>query len=372
VESRAIDFERARADESYRAELYKHLERGGILVLDAGDSQFLPVGPSADYLRAQAQSRNAAHKNIAYKPRQGKVTGAAAGDERLHTILAAYSRGAMAAMAELFPRYAGRWTVDYASFRPFEEEGRQLPMKRRNDLLHVDAFPTRPTGGGNILRLFTNLHTTRDRVWVTSGSFEEVAATHAGGAVMERVLGVGGALRRGFARAAAGVGAPVTVRCPYDEIMLRLHDALKADEAFQRTGRRDEHRFGPGQSWISFTDRLGHAVVSGQYALEQTCIVPCESLAHPEWSPAAVLERLSGRRLRPGTEAKLPERQMARGPDREIGRKRDAAIPGKLAATSRETRGPGGRGAGDADDSGRGGRAGRGVANPDVSPQRRV
>ena len=97
-----IDLERASSEEAYRDSLLEHLERGGILVLE--QTPFLPPPADADFLRAQAQSSNAAHKNIAYKPRLGRVTGAAASDGRLGEVLGAYSRGALACMAGLFPR----------------------------------------------------------------------------------------------------------------------------------------------------------------------------------------------------------------------------------------------------------------------------
>jgi len=48
----------------------------------------------------------------------------------------------------------GAWKVDYASFRSIEERGRELPLTKRNDLLHVDAFPTRPVYGDLISALF--------------------------------------------------------------------------------------------------------------------------------------------------------------------------------------------------------------------------
>jgi hypothetical protein len=42
---------------------------------------------------------------------------------------------------------------------------------------------------------------------------------------------------------------------------------------------------------------VSHAVLSGQYALEQTFIVPRESLALPEKAPIAILERIAGAKL---------------------------------------------------------------------------
>ena len=68
-----------------------------------------------------------------------------------------YSERALAFLWKLLPRYMEKARIDFASFRPQEEEGRDLPTKKRNDLLHVDAFPTRPTRGDMILRFFTNI-----------------------------------------------------------------------------------------------------------------------------------------------------------------------------------------------------------------------
>jgi hypothetical protein len=40
-----------------------------------------------------------------------------------------------------------------------------------------------------------------------------------------------------------------------------------------------------------------HAVLSGQYALEQTFIIPVRALVTPEKSPIRVLEKMAGRPL---------------------------------------------------------------------------
>ena len=79
--------------------------------------------------------------------------------------------------------YERRWQLDYASFRPLEEEGRDLPLRRRNDLLHTDAFPTRPTTGARILRFFNNIHPSRTRDWVVSDPFGVIAPQYAPGQI---------------------------------------------------------------------------------------------------------------------------------------------------------------------------------------------
>jgi hypothetical protein len=184
--------------------------------------------------------------------------------------------------------------VDYASFRPVEEEGRALKMRHRNDLLHIDAFPTRPTHGGRILRAFTNVHPSRDRVWATSAPFAEIAATYALEAGLRRVTGGPARARRAAARAARLVGIRVPDRSPYDEFMLQFHHFLKAHSGFQKTGIRCTTAFAPGTTWITFTDQVAHAVLSGQFALEQTCIVPMSVMVRPEVAPLSLLERIVG------------------------------------------------------------------------------
>src|SRR5947209_25694 len=46
-----------------------------------------------------------------------------------------------------------------------------FPLPAGNDLLHIDAFPSRPTGGARILRLFANINPVEPRVWMTSNTF---------------------------------------------------------------------------------------------------------------------------------------------------------------------------------------------------------
>lgn len=46
-----------------------------------------------------------------------------------------------------------------------------------------------------------------------------------------------------------------------------------------------------------FTDMVSHAVLAGQYALEQTFIVQRQALLRPEQAPASILEGLAGASL---------------------------------------------------------------------------
>ena len=245
------------------------------------------------------------HKNIAYRPGADKVTGfaksAAADVERLRRVMRDYSAQAVQFLAELLPRYAAAWHVDFASFRPQEEEGRDLPMKKRNDLLHTDAFPTRPTRGDMILRVFTNIHPSKERVWVVSDPFASLAPKHAKEAGLQRIAGEAASplapIRQGFVRALRAAGLPLTDRTPYDRFMLGFHDYLKFNRHYQQNCPKYRMEFPPGSTWMVFTDVVPHSVLSGQAALEQTVIVSRASLASPQNAPVAILESLSRARL---------------------------------------------------------------------------
>ena len=116
----------------------------------------------------------------------------------------------------------------------------------------------------------------------TANTLAAIAAGN--GAGLETVL-------RNFGRA-LGFKAPNS--SPYDKFMLRFHDYLKENTAFQERCPKIRLEFPPGSTWITFTDAVPHAVLSGQYAVEQTLIVPVTALIHPEKSPLRVLENLAG------------------------------------------------------------------------------
>lgn len=245
------------------------------------------------------QQLAAHHKNIAYAPQRDRVIGFRerhAGDrERLCAIMRTYSHGVTRFVAALLPLYARSWVVDYASYRPQEEEGRRLPRRARNDLLHTDAFPSRPTNGDRILRVFTNINPTRPRRWVTTDTFDVLVERFAGSPALP--LPAAQQRRRWMARAARAIGISIVTRSPYDDFMLRFHNYLKADREFQATCRKQVWEFPPQTTWILFTDLVPHAALSGRYALEQTYIVSRHSMVCPEKAPLSVLERLSGARL---------------------------------------------------------------------------
>lgn len=279
------------------------LEAGGVLYFPQTP---VPI-PAEDlaFLLGRQQSGSKLHKNIAYKPNRDKLSGAdrktagAAELEQMRAALRRYSAGVDAFLSEFLAPYGRRWKLDYASFRPIEEEGRDLPVRRRNDLLHTDAFPTRPTRGRRILRFFHNIHPTRTRDWAVGEPFGSVVGRFAPGKLaVPKPDGVVMSAGKTLARA-MGLGgvAPQVKRTPYDEFMMQLHNAMKEDSEFQLGCAREQVQFGPGSSWMVYTETVPHAVLAGQYALEQTFLVDAGAMVTPESAPVRILERMAGARL---------------------------------------------------------------------------
>ncbi len=210
-----------------------------------------------------------------------------------------YSQSVTAFLTGFLSPYNGQWQLDYASFRPQEEEGRDLPLRRRNDLLHTDAFPTRPTHGARILRFFNNIHPTRTRDWVVSDPFRAVATQYAPAeiALPQPDSGMGRAFKSFATGIGLGAAAPALKRSPYDEFMMRFHNFLKENRDFQSSCAKYDYQFPAGSSWMVYTDMVPHAVLSGQYALEQTYLVAAEAMVAPEHAPLTVLQELTGARL---------------------------------------------------------------------------
>ena len=276
--------------------------------LEAGTILYFPQTPvpldaeTAAFLLGQQQTSSSLHKNIAYKPAADMLSGLDGSDaaiaERLRMVMRGYSEAVTRFLENFLVPYAGRMRRDYASFRPQEEQNRDLPLRRRNDLLHTDAFPTRPTRGARILRFFNNIHPERTRDWVVSDAFGELAPRFVPSKIAPRPDGALSQAGKGLARA-VGLGAalPVVKRTPYDDFMMRFHNFLKENERFQQETHKEPFSFPAGSSWMVFTDTAPHAVLAGQYALEQTLLVDKEAQVAPEHAPLTVLEKIAGTAL---------------------------------------------------------------------------
>ncbi len=283
--------------ESRSREVCRELEAGHIVYF-ANSPTIIP-SEDRELLLGRKQSSSAYHKNIAYRPLEDRVTGLdredAAEVDNLRRILSEYSRQSAEFLGKFLIPYAGQWKLEFASFRPIEEKGRPARVHARNDLLHFDSFPTRPTNGARILRFFTNINPIENRVWVTSQTFE---------AFGPRLVKSGGLSKsltnpfvRGFNFLTRALHLRKTDFPPYDDLMHHYHNRMKEDAHFQETTPKMRWEFPPNSAWMVYTDCVSHAVLSGQYALEQTLLIPQGALVDRQRSPLAILESVTGRRL---------------------------------------------------------------------------
>lgn len=238
-------------------------------------------------------------KNISFDPATNRVSGFVrterARQETLGPIFADFSHHVTDWLASLLPSYRQGWTLDRATFRSEEEATRRLRQTARNDLLHIDAFPNRPSQGRRILRVYVNVNPTEPRVWLTSEPFAKLLERYGqeaglpsrqrGGWFGHFGAGVLGVFRPGQRR-----------RTAYDHFMLRFHNFLKLHEDFQERGAKHLWSFAPGSVWLAMTDACSHAVLRGRFALEHSYFVPTSLLALPDEAPAALVERASRER----------------------------------------------------------------------------
>ena len=123
------------------------------------------------------------------------------------------------------PNYAGGLERARATYRPIEIKGREYSPRKDDRRLHVDAFPSRPTEGRRILRVFTNINRAGEsRVWRVGEQFEDFA---------RRYVAKLRAPNRFAAWLLAMAGITKRKRSAYDQIMLQLHDKAKLDPEYQ-------------------------------------------------------------------------------------------------------------------------------------------
>jgi hypothetical protein len=292
------------ADGQERAKWYcQQLELGHILFF--ADIPFDLPENHLEFLLSQRQASSHYHKNISYCPSQDRLHGFSKSSPedllRMRNIMREYSRQVTYFLSQFLSPYARSWSLDFASLRTLEEKGRRLPLHKRNDLLHVDAFPSRPTNGGRILRVFTNINPSQPRLWITTDRFDQLARRFAQDAGLNQIAAQAASkthrlLRRAM-RLMRAIGMPVVDRSPYDKFMLRFHNYLKENFSFQEQCVKTRLEFPPRSTWIVFTDAVPHAVLRGQFALEHTYIVPLNALLMPHKAPVRVLEALCGQPL---------------------------------------------------------------------------
>jgi 3-deoxy-D-manno-oct-2-ulosonic acid (Kdo) hydroxylase len=231
-------------------------------------------------------------KNVSFDPKTGNVGGTGVIGFKLNELRDLMDRYATASgqlVHELLPAYRVGIRQGRTSLRPVEIEGRQSSWRKDDTRLHVDSFPSTPTQGKRVLRVFCNVnHQNRPRVWRIGEPFKAVAHRFwpklpASSWIRSTILSM--------------IRATKGARTPYDHYMLQLHDRMKEDQVYQAHAQQIVHAFPPGSTWICYTDQVSHAALSVIHQLEQTFYVPVSCLVQPQTAPVRVLEGLAHRKL---------------------------------------------------------------------------
>ncbi len=226
-------------------------------------------------------------KNISYDIRKDSVRGTICPEVesmKLRDMLNRYAVHSKSFLEFLIPHYASTLIQAKTSFRPAEIKNRKTSYKKDDTLLHVDSFPSNPTKGQRILRVFTNINQNgQPRVWKVGEPFEDVAKKFA--------LNASSPLS-GIAYLLKLLKITKDYRTPYDHYMLQIHDAMKQNKQYQETVSQEEIRFPPQSTWIVYTDQVSHAALSGQHVLEQTFHMPVKGLYNEATAPLRMLEKI--------------------------------------------------------------------------------
>ena len=283
VEIDFADWKAVQADTAWTAAL----EAGKVLYFPRLVFELLPQ--ERPLLRADI--RDPGSRNISLDV-HGKLKGAA-GDAATQAALAAmilrFREQALGLIGALLPQYVPLLRMAPTSYRPTQVETRAQSWRADDRRLHVDSFPSRPNYGERILRVFANVNPEGiPRVWRVGEPFETVARTF---------LPQAKPYVAWQAKALRALRVTKSLRSEYDHLMLQLHDGMKRDLVYQQSAAQETMPFPAGAVWVCFSDQTSHAVMSGQYMMEQTLHLPPGSEYDPSASPLAILTRLQGRRL---------------------------------------------------------------------------
>lgn len=262
----------------------KHLEHGGIL--------FLPnlgfhLSPDEERFLSPNWS-DGKSKNIYLRGNERQIRGAQGSEAELAAMSALIERYALNAsqlIASLLPGYANQAKPANTSLRCIEAAGRKTSWRKDDSRLHPDAFPSKPTHGERILRVFTNVNPhNKPRVWKIGEPFPDMA---------EKFLPKIPRYSKTQAKLLHMLGITKSLRGEYDHAMLHLHDLAKANMEYQKNAPQMPFEFPANSTWIVYSDQVLHAVLAGQHMMEQTLHLAPEYLHYPKAAPQQVLQSLA-------------------------------------------------------------------------------
>jgi 3-deoxy-D-manno-oct-2-ulosonic acid (Kdo) hydroxylase len=275
---------------SWEKPISKNVQHKAIQSLEQGKVLYMPSLSFSiqheESLFFSSKNVDPKRKNISYDIKSDHVGGALWSGEELHKLkemLRRYALVSTSFLQRLFPHYSQYLVQAKTSFRPIEIYRRKSSIRKDDTRLHVDAFPSNPTKGRRILRMFTNVNPEgKPRVWRVGEPFEEV--------VKKFACKISAPLP-GSARLLQLLKVTKDRRTSYDHYMLHMHNRMKKDNHYQSKVDQEEIHFPAGSSWIVFTDQVSHAAMAGQHVLEQTFSLPAEGLNEASTSPLKILEK---------------------------------------------------------------------------------
>ena len=269
------------ANNDAQREYISHLEHGGILFLPNLGFEFAPSETrflSPDWSDGKS-------KNIYLRGNERNIKGAKGNAEELaamSALIERYSLNATSLIAQLLPSYMPHAKPANTSLRCVEAAGRNTSWRKDDRRLHADAFPSKPTHGARLLRVFTNVNPhNKPRVWNVGEPFAGMAA---------RFLPKVPRYNSLQAKLINALGITKSLRDEYDHTMLHLHDLAKADADYQANAPQMRFEFPANSTWVVYSDLVLHAVLSGQHMMEQTFHLPPQNLTYPEASPKSHIE----------------------------------------------------------------------------------
>ncbi len=100
-------------------------------------------------------------KNVSYHPEADRVTGIdpeSPINDLAYEVLSKHRDRVTAFLQTVMPSLTKNMHVGTCSFRPIEEQGRNLKPHASNELVHIDAGAYGATNGDRILRFFVNVN----------------------------------------------------------------------------------------------------------------------------------------------------------------------------------------------------------------------